>query len=900
VAWSGFFLLTAASQIWSRLQRPLQPIKQRTGLIWAVLLATLFVVFLLREQREVFQIFHVLRNANPLWLIAALGIGLLIQALMGLTLSPILRRLGNGVPGTLLVRIQLQRHVISTLMPLGGPASTYAMVRGLNQQDVSSDDALYASVLNGVLGYVSFVLFLAPVLVYLLVGGGASTLILFASAALALIVVAMLTALVAAHRAPSGWRALERRMPRRISRFVEGARAHQIGARDLFWPIVIHLAIEVLGVWMLYACLEAVHAEPSVRDVLTGYAVGTLFLLITPVFQGLGAVELSMTVALRGLGIASSAALAAVLLYRVAEVWGPLLVGLSVHVSDVKEVRRASAHVPAIITGITGFLTVLAAMSHPFPRRFDRLEQYSVIGPHEFTRTFTVVAGFFLIFLSWSLWRRKRVAWIAALVILLASTVGPFIKGHDHVLFVLSMVNVTLLILHRKHFRVRSDVPTMRQGVIRLCLSLTFAVVYGTLGFFLIDERAFGTDFGLWQAIVETLRLFFSLGMHGATPHTRFGSWFVDSLTFVGIVSVAYATFSLVRPVIWRRRTLPSDRRLAAEMIDRWGDSSLDFFKTWNDKYFFFSSNRQGVISFGQARSSAIALGDPVASDPHEFERVLAEFLDYCDANDWGVAFHQVPSTHLDQYASAGLSAVKIGEEAVVDVTSFTLQGRAVKALRSSVNRLEREGYRSILLYPPLSDEQVSRLRAVSDEWLELSGRRERWFTLGQFTDEYLRAFPVMGIEDSLGNLLAFANIIPDGAKGEATIDLMRRRPNVPNGIMDLLQVRLIEHFRDVGFERYSLGMAPFYKVGDQPDAPVIERAIRLLYDHVSRVFSYKGLHDYKAKFSPTWEPRYLVFSSETALPAITLALIALTERPATQQTSPETSAQRGRVASLV
>ncbi len=853
--------------------------RQRTGPLWAALVTLLFVIFLLRERREVVRIFHVLRNTNPLWLVGAMAIGLLIQALMGTVLQPIIRRLGKVVSRTALVRIQLQRHVMSTIIPLGGAASTYAAVRSLNQQGVSTDDAVYASVLNGVLGYVSFILFLIPVLVYLIAGGGASTLIIVAAAVLCVVVLIMMTVLILHQRQSPAMSAIQRRLPNRISEFVESAREHRIGVADLVSPLVIHLIIDLLGVVMLYACLEAVHQEPTTRTVLAGYVIGTLFLLVTPVFQGLGAVELSMTVVLKNFGIPSGAALAAVLLYRVAEVWMPLLVGLSVQVSDIKEVRRASAHVPAVLTAITGVVTVLAALSRPFPRRFDEIQQYTVVGPHEFSRSFAVVAGFFLIFLSWSLWRRKRVAWIAALAILAVSSVGPFIKGHDHVLFVLSAVNAGLLLLHRNHFRVRSDVPTMRQGVIRFGLSILFALIYGTLGFFLIDERAFGTDFGPVQAIKVTLRLFFSLGTNGVTPHTRYGSWFVDSLTFVGLVSVAYATFSLVRPVVWRRRTLPSDRHQATLLIDRWGDSSLDFFKTWDDKVFFFSSDRRGVVSFGQSMSSAIALGDPVAGSPDGFSRVLHEYLDFCDANDWGVAFHQVPATHLSEYAAAGFSSIKIGEEAIVDVGEFSLQGRPMKALRSSINRLEREGYRTSYFTPPLSEAVVAKLREVSDEWLGLSGRRERGFTLGGFRDDYVRATSVMVVENAQGDFLAFANVIPDGVKGEATIDLMRRKSDLPNGIMDLLQVRLIEHFREAGFTRYTLGMAPFFNVGEESDAPVKERAIRLLYDHVSRIFSYKGLHDYKAKFMPSWEPRYLVYDSETSLPAIILALIQLTER---------------------
>ncbi|HEX3721403.1 MAG TPA: flippase-like domain-containing protein, partial [Nitrolancea sp.] len=756
------------------------------SLVWATLIVVLFTVFVLREQSEVVRIFHVLRTASPFWLVAALALGLVIQGLMGAVFEPILRRLGTAVSHATLFRVQLLRHVISTIVPLGGPASTVALVRALNQQGVSTNEAVYASVLNGVLGYISFVLFLIPVLIFLLVGGSATSLIVISTAGIVALVAAMVGGLVLLHRG-SARSGPTRRIPRQIASFLEDARAHDIHPADLAAPLTIHLSIDLVGVLMLFACLKAVGQSPSLSTVLAGYAIGTLFLLVTPVFQGLGAVELSMTVVLKGFGIASGAALAAVLLYRAAEVWVPLLFGLSMQASDVKEVRRASAHVPAIITLITGTVTVLAVVSHPFPRRFDRIQQYSFIGPHEFSRTFAVVVGFFLIFLSWSLWRRKRIAWIAAIVLLAASAIGPMIRGHDQVIVVLSMINLILLLLHRDHFRVRSDVPTMRQGVIRFGLSIMFAVCYGTIGFALIDKRAFGTDFGVIQSVQETLRLFFSLGTHGLTPRTRFGNWFKSSLSFVGILSLAYATFSLVRPVVWRRRTLPSDRREARKLIDRWGDSSLDLFKSWDDKFFFFSSNRQGVIAYGLSLSSAVALGDPVATSPVEFQRVLEEFLDFCDANDWSVAFHQIPSTHLDDYVRAGLSCVKIGEEAIVDVTGFSLQGRAVKALRSSINRLERDGYRATFFEPPLCAETLGRLRSVSDEWLGLSGRRERGFTLGRFADEYVGSTPVLAIENAAGDILAFANLIHDGVEGEATIDLMRRRSDIPNGVMDLL-----------------------------------------------------------------------------------------------------------------
>ena len=307
------------------------------------------------------------------------------------------------------------------------------------------------------------------------------------------------------------------------------------------------------------------------------------------------------------------------------------------------------------------------------------------------------------------------------------------LKRHDEIGAILSAVTLTLLLAQHKRYRVRSDVPTLALGVARFAASLLVALAYGTLGFFLIDRRSFGVNFTFADAVNHTLRLYFSQGDAGLTPRTRYADWFLDSLSIIGVVALAYAVFSLARPVVWRRRTLPHERRRARQLIERWGDSSLDFFKWQPDKLFFFASTGRGVIAYRVALASAVALGDPLAETPEDLALTLAEFLDFCDANAWRVAFHQVPPTRLPAYRAAGLQALKIGEEAVVDLTAFNLSGKTMKHLRATVNRFEREGYRAVSYPAPLDDALLGHLRAVSDEWLTIEGRRERGFTLGAF-----------------------------------------------------------------------------------------------------------------------------------------------------------------------
>ncbi|RIK46047.1 MAG: hypothetical protein DCC58_04500 [Chloroflexi bacterium] len=844
--------------------------------LWAVGGLGLLAVFVLRERGEVTNTVAALRTAAPVWLIVAILGGVGAKVAMTLAYRTTLNRMGHTVGFWPVQVALLQRDVVATIVPIGGPAGMYAFSRTLDRSGVRTADAVYIYVLNGILGYLSFALFLVPVLGLAAFTGGMSRTVSLAAGLFAVSVVVLVAGVIAVQRGMGESGRIAARLPQRVLRVIEYVRSQDIQPRYLAYALLLHLTVELCGVAMVYGSLQAVHANLSVLQACVGYAVGSLFMLISPVLQGLGVVELTMTVALTRFGAPSGVALGAVLLYRAVEIWLPFAVGVSVQAAR-PEVRRHAVHLPAVLAGVVGVLSVLSVVAPRIEQRFNHMHAYAFRAPEDFSRHLTLIAGFFLIFLSYSLWRRKYVAWVAALALLVITTLTHLTKRHDQIVAIVAAVNIILLVMQRERFRVRSDLPTIRQGVVRFIVSLGVAVVYGTLGFFLIDQRAFGVEFNLIGAVEETTRRFLGLNATNLEAQTRYARWFLDSLTLIGIVSLCYAVFSLARPVVWRRYTLPAERNRARALIEQYGDSSLDFFKYYPDKYFFFSSTDRGVVSYGVALYTAVALGDPVATDDVECERVTREFLDFCDANDWNVAFHQVPAKRLPLYTRLGLRTLKIGEDAVVDLTTFSTQGGAWKSIRSSINRLEREGYRAVFTAPPQSDARLEQLRATSNAWLGIHGRRERGFTLGQFHDDYIRHSPIMAIEDAAGDVVAFANLIPCGGPGLTSIDLMRRREK-PSGSMDMLFIKLFEYAKSAGFTRFSLGMAPFSEVGNAPGASATERAIHLLYEHFNRFFSYKGLHEYKAKFHPIWEPMYLVYESELTLPVVALAIVRITE----------------------
>lgn len=536
-------------------------------------------------------------------------------------------------------------------------------------------------------------------------------------------------------------------------------------------------------------------------------------------------------------------------------------------------------------SGLLNLLSVMGEPSHAhvlrdvFPLEFIRL-----------SRTYVMLSGFALVVLSLNIYRRKRRAWAAALVLSCFSVLFHLTRGLDYQEALTSFVLVVLLLITRGIFSVRSSIPSLRETLLRVAVSSATAVGYGVAGFWLLDQKHFGINFHIGESLVATLRLLALNPDPMLVPHTHYARWFLDSLYLVAITAVVYCGFALFRPVVYKLRTLPRERAMAAAIVDKYGRTTLDYFKTWADKSFFFSPSRASFIAYRVGANVALALGDPVGPE-EEIEPLIRDYLQFCRDNGWSVGFHQTLPDFLPQYLRARLKKLKIGDDAMVDLTAFTLDGKARKEFRYKVRQLETLGIATRTYESPVPDDVLAQLKEVSDEWLQIPGRRERSFTLGQFEEHYIRSTPVVAAVNKDGRILAFVNLIATDGNSEITIDLMRRRTNAPNGIMDYLFVKLFLLARERGYKRFNLGMAPMAGFQEREKATAEERAIHSFFQQLNFVFSFRGLRAYKAKFATSWEPRYLVYRHALELPRIGLALRRVSEL---RENSPANDERRG------
>lgn len=536
----------------------------------------------------------------------------------------------------------------------------------------------------------------------------------------------------------------------------------------------------------------------------------------------------------------------------------------------------AAGVVPPILAG-SGLLNLVSLMGGPSPGR--RLEWLHRLFPLEVGTALPFVKlllGLALVLTAVPLWGRKKRALPMAVGLSCASS---FLSARIHHWWpsAAAAAIAALLVMIRRQFRVGAGKPSLGLALERASVALFIAILYGVAGFWFLDPREFGRNFHWWDAAVQTLRAMFLVVDTRLIPRTPYATWFLDSLSVMSASVFAYCIVVLFRPMTYRFSRSEADVERARRIAEGHSRSSQDFFKQASDKSFFFSSSGQSFLAYRVAGHFALVLGDPVGPE-EDLRSTILEFVEFCQDRGWRVGFHQVQADRLRVYEQLGFRALKIGDDAVVDLDSFSLAGSAMKEFRNTVTRLDRLGYRVDRMDPGFDSSVLAELKDVSDEWLTLPGHRERRFTLGKFDPEYVQSTTVYAVFDPRNEIAAFLNLVPSYGPETATVDLMRRRAFTVNGLMDYLFALTFLDLKDHGVQRFSLGMAPIAGFDKRAKPTMEERAVRWAMLNLPFLFRADSLRRFKAKYADQWEPRYDVYRGRFDLPRLALALRSVTE----------------------
>jgi phosphatidylglycerol lysyltransferase len=301
------------------------------------------------------------------------------------------------------------------------------------------------------------------------------------------------------------------------------------------------------------------------------------------------------------------------------------------------------------------------------------------------------------------------------------------------------------------------------------------------------------------------------------------------------------------------------------------GGNHLSHLILLQDKKVFWAQQKKVLITYKQIANKTVVLGDPIGEESL-IQGAIKEFCDYSKSKGLKPIFYQISPKFMHYYHELGYRFLKLGEVGLVNLPNFSLEGKQGAKLRTRLNKFSRNCYTFNVMYPPYSEELLSKLKLVSDSWL--GTQYEKGFSVVSFSEEYISCFPIALLKDPDGNIIAFSTLAMD-YKNNISIDLMRKCANSPHGTMDVLFIHIFKWAKEKGYLNCSLGMAPLSNVGNHKDPFLSERIMRLAYLYGSIFYNFKGLKEFKNKFADRWEPKYLVYK-KTFLPAMFMQLILL------------------------
>jgi len=521
-----------------------------------------------------------------------------------------------------------------------------------------------------------------------------------------------------------------------------------------------------------------------------------------------------------------------------------------------------------LITGLVGITDMLSAIVPRLSWNIP-LGAWPILDHRVPAQTFTVVVGFFLIMLSYGLARGKQHAWLITLVLLVLSVLLHVRRSGSILATIIALSLAILLFILARFFHARSDPPSVRRGYIALCLGLGIVTFY-TIGGFIVLYDSFAPWIDRMGIEGVILHLFSRRPLY--VPHATPAFFFQQALPLLCTSAVLYGMFSIFRPVAAVLIADTEERERVANLVCKYGKNSISYFALSEEKSYFLSTSGNSVISYVLQGSTAVVVGDPIGPDEEMFD-VLQQFTDFCSEQDWTIVFWQTRDAVSTRYRDARFHLLKIGEDAVLNPQDFTLKGNAMANVRSSAKRAEKDGVHVIFYRGQVTDpDQLVQMESISSHWLICKGGTEMGFSMGRFDlhgdPQQLYALAI----DPNNKVHAFASFVPIYGRRGWGLDLMRRAENCAPGTMELLLSRCIEHLKSGGFEMVSLGLAPLSNANGE-DETFLGTSVDFLTERFGNPSKNQSLFNFKKKFQPTWESRYLVYSDTLSLPKIGWAL---------------------------
>jgi lysyl-tRNA synthetase, class II len=532
--------------------------------------------------------------------------------------------------------------------------------------------------------------------------------------------------------------------------------------------------------------------------------------------------------------------------------------------------------VAALLTFLIGVSDILAVFK---PGLHERLHKFNAVVPGTLTNvthTSDVLTGLLLLLLARGLWRRKRRAWQAVIVLLTFDTVLHFLHfPHEFSpSAVVAIVLIAVLLYRHTDFYAVGD-PRSRRTVLPVFLALVVMDFAISLGYLAVGPLAGSYSYlqrlqdVLYELVGVTGPVYWAVDARGDLYHLL-----TSALGAFTLVVTSYVLLRSARP---RARLAAADATRLRDLLGSRGDrDSLGYFALRDDKSVIWSPSGKAAVCYRVVSGVMLASGDPLG-DPEAWPGAIAEFLGEAARHAWRPAVMGCSELGAEVWCREGdLTALELGDEAIVNVVDFSLAGRQMRNVRQMVNRVAKNGYTAqVRRVGDIPRPELDQIIAEADRWRGTNVERGFSMALGRLGAPGDECCVLVTAREN-GVLRAILHFVPWGCDG-LSLDLMRRDKSGQAGLNDFLITEAIKAAPALGVKRVSLNFAMFRAAlerGERIGAGPVLKAWRGTLVFLSRWFQIESLYKFNAKFCPVWEPRFFVYPSGRDAPRMAVAAL--------------------------
>jgi lysyl-tRNA synthetase class 2 len=527
----------------------------------------------------------------------------------------------------------------------------------------------------------------------------------------------------------------------------------------------------------------------------------------------------------------------------------------------------------ALAAALVGLVNIASALTPNVHWRGHLLLQLEPVQAIRLFHALALPAGAALLLVAPYLRGRRRRAWQVAILLMIALGAFDLLKGLDFEETAITWGAALILLVGHDAFRVRHEPITLRSAIWRVpllgLLGLGAAALatwasqgHPSLGSVLRETA----DLLAWQPGPIHFAYYSALHHHFA--------WIPMAVHLVEAGTLLAIAYVLFRPLAAPRGLPgPAARRLATELVRAHGRDTLSFFKLRADHHYFFSADGRAFVGYRIEGGVLILAGDPVGPED-ALGPLLDELRAFAEVRSLRLAGVGASERLRSLYESRGMRTLYLGDEAVIELDRFSLEGRPIRKVRQSVTRLGKAGYRAELLpVSELDPPTVQEIEAVLERGRQ--GAPERGFSmamdsvLGHHGEETL----VLLAREESQRIRGVLHFVPCYGHPAVSLSFMRRDPDTPNGLTEFMVASATELLRERGIREVSLNFATFARWMHSP-ARWHERILGRLVALANPFFQIESLYRFNAKFFPRWEPRYLVYEGAFGLPRAALAVM--------------------------